>query len=277
MQRSFERRIDSVDQRLVLLAPAGAVVPGYFQNVTIDPDRRERQIREMQRLRGEIYLRDGAVHAHELSAEGLHQTPEDAKSWHLLMYKEGRRLSSTMWYMEHHSPTFEQLRVCTCPLRNVPEWRDLLSRAVEVEIARARDEHLHYAEIGGWAVAAESRCTTEGLVLALAAYSLGRIFGGSLGMTNATVRHASSTILKQIGGSPLEADGVTIPPYFDPRYGCQMELLRFDSRRPNSRFGVLIELLRKKLSDVVVVAAEAATLSEPTYVGVTRPLGAQCA
>ena len=50
------------------------------------------------------------------------------------------------------------------------------------ELARARHAGLKYAEVGGWAVARESRCTAEGLLLALAAYSLGRILGGALGI-----------------------------------------------------------------------------------------------
>lgn len=277
MQRSIERRIDSVDQRLVLLPPAGVTVPAFFRNLTVDPERRDRQIREMQRLRGGIYLRDGAVQTDQLSPGGLHRTPEDARSWHLLMYKEGRRLSSCAWYMQHEAPSFDQLRVRNCPLRDMPEWSDRLVRAVESELTRARREGLGYAELGGWAIASESRCTSEGLLLALATYSLSRILGGALGMTNATVRHASATILKRLGGSPLEADGITIPPYFDPRYGCEMELLRFDSRCASPKFSSMIDLVRKRLSNVVVVAAEAAAAVQPAYTHVQRSLGVQCA
>jgi hypothetical protein len=33
-----------------------------------------------------------------------------------------------------------------------------------------------------------------------------------------------------------------------------MELLRFDSRRPNAKYAGLIEQLRRKLTDVLVIA-----------------------
>src|SRR4029434_5912216 len=118
---------------------------------------------------------------------------------------------------------------------------------------------------GGWAVAKESRCTSEGLLLALAAYSLGRLLGGALGMTTATVRHSSSTILRRIGGSQLEANGSVVPPYYDPKYKCEMELLRFDSRRPNAKFRGVIDLLRDKLANVLVVGSQSAVDAPAPY------------
>jgi hypothetical protein len=89
----------------------------------------------------------------------------------------------------------------------------------------------------------------------LAAFSLGRIAGGALGLTTATVRHASSTILRRLGGSNLEVNGKPIPSYYDERYGCEMELLRFDSRRPSSRFAAVIDRLAERLAYVPVIAA----------------------
>ena len=100
----------------------------------------------------------------------------------------------------------------------------------------------------------ESRCTAEGLVLALAGYSLGRISGGCLGITTATVRHCSSSILKRIGGVPLQADGVEIPSYYDPRYNCEMEIIRFDSRRPNTKYAAIIEQVSARMASVPVIA-----------------------
>src|SRR5207253_9806647 len=94
----------------------------------------------------------------------------------------------------------------------------------------------------------------EGLLLALAAYSMGRRFGGALGLTTATVRHSSSAILRRLGGSSLEVDGSTVPSYFDPKYDCDMEILRFDSRRPNPRYVRLIDQLGERLCHVPVIA-----------------------
>ena len=252
----LHRSIGSINNRLVLLAPPKASVPAAFENLEVDPARHEAFLRDAQRLRGRIYLRDGAVTPQQLSTGGLHQTPEDEESWHLLMTDKSGGLSACVWYMEH-APTvsIDRLRVRHCPLAHQPESRATLWKAVELELARARQDGLGYAEVGGWAVSEQSRCTSEGLVLALGGYSLGRMLGGALGMTTATVRHCSSTILRRLGGSRLMADGRTVPSYYDPKYKCEMELLRFDSRQPNPKYGGLVELLREKLADVLVVAS----------------------
>ncbi len=113
---------------------------------------------------------------------------------------------------------------------------------------------MKYAEIGGWAVAPESRCTGEGLLLALATYGLGRICGGVLGITTATIRHRSASVLCRLGGRPLQVDDTVIPPYFDPHYQCVMEIIRFDSRMPNPKFNGLVETLHDKLLEIPVVA-----------------------
>jgi len=266
MLKLLERNVCSIEGRLVLLAPPQTVVPRVFSSVDTDMRFHRALVREVQRMRGGIYLQDGAVQRHELSPEGLHDTPEDHKSWHLIILNRQQRVSACVWYLEHERATrMEHLRVRNCPLVQVDAWRDTLRHAVESELSRARKCRLRYAEVGGWAVAKESRCTSEGLLLALAAYSLGRLFGGALGMTTATVRHSSSTILRRIGGSHLKADGVVVPPYFDPKYKCEMELLRFDSRRPNAKFRGLIDLLRDKLANVLVIGSQSAVDAPAPY------------
>jgi hypothetical protein len=254
MLKLLERNVCNIEGRLVLLAPPQTCVPRVFDNVDNDMRFHHALVREVQRMRGRIYLEDGAVQRHELSPEGLHETPEDRKSWHLIVLNKQHRVSACVWYLEHERATrMEQLRVRNCPLVHVDAWRDTLRNAVESELSHANEGRLGYAELGGWAVAEKSRRTCEGLLLALAAYSLGRLFGGALGITTATVRHSSSTILRRIGGSQLEANGALVPSYYDPKYKCEMELLRFDSRRPNPRYTRVIELLREKLTRVLVV------------------------
>jgi hypothetical protein len=268
MFKLLERTIDSLDERLVLLAPP-AEVPSFFRDIDANPLRHEMFKKEMQKLRGSIYLDDGAVQREQLSIDGLHETPEDDRSWHLLTVDARERVTGCAWYLEHSGAVrVDDLRVRHCPLTRVKAWREALWKGVESELARARREYLRYAEVGGWAVAKESRCTSEGLLLALAGYSLGRIGGGCLGITTATVRHCSSSILRRLGGSPLEVGGSIIPSYYDPKYRCQMEILRFDSRRPNAKYAGLIELLREKMADVRVVARSAAA---PAFAAPGRP------
>jgi len=261
MLKLLERTIASLHGRLLVLAPAQvhhADTGAPFRNVVADSGLRAYLLHEVQRLRGAIYFEDGAVQEHQLSADGRHHTEEDERSWHLLFLDAAGRVSACVWYRDLGlAPSLDELRVGSTPLTEVDEWRGKLTSAVEGELAKARHHGLTFAEIGGWAVAAESRCTCQGLLLALGAYSLGRLLGGALGMTTATVRHASSSILRRLGGSSLEVNGEAIPSYYDPKYRCVMELLRFDSRQPNARYSRVIEHLCEKLLEVPVLAAHA--------------------
>ena len=258
MLKSLERAVRTVEQRLILLAP-DASIPAGLTRIQFDPVRHQRLVQSMQKMRGNIYLHDGALRRGQLSADGLHKTPEDERSWHLLTVNSRDEVTGCAWYLQHaNTVTADQLRVRNCPLATTEEWRSSLWKAIASDVALARSNKLAYAEVGGWAVSEQSRCTSGGLLLALAGYSLGRICGGAIGITTATVRHCSSTILRRIGGTRLEIDGATIPPYYDPRYDCEMELLRFDSRRPDAKFADLIDLLCEKLSSVLVIGKPAA-------------------
>jgi len=263
----LERNIASVEQRLVLLAPPQAALPDSFTNVTFDSDLHTQLVGEVQAVRGAIYLNEGNVKHHQLSADGRHQTPEDERSWHLLWTDGGGHVSSCAWYLEHANTTsVRNLRVRHCPLTGLDDWRDKLYGAVESEIARARRANLRYAEVGGWAVSKDRRCTSEGLVLALAAYGLCRMLGGALGITTANVTHASSSILRRLGGSYLEFDGVRMPTYFDQGYNTQIELLRFDSRRPSAKYATLVDMLKMKLASVSVIANSVDVVDDDAHV-----------
>lgn len=265
MLKLLERTVETLDQRLLLLAPS-ANLPDFFLNVEYDNAEHQRYVREMQKLRGRIYVGDGAVSREQLTAEGLHDTAEDHRSWHLLMVDRRRRVTGCAWYLEHPSSVrVRDLRVRNTPLAKMAEWRGKLWKGVETELKRAREAGLRYAEVGGWAVSEQSRCTSEGLVLALAGYSLGRILGDCLGITTATVRHCSSSILRRLGGAPLQADGTPVPSYYDPRYDCEMEILRFDSRQPNPKYNLLIEHLRDKMASVPVIGYSAAQNVRAAY------------
>jgi len=256
MLKLLERNIAVIDRRLVLLAPPQAILPSSLARVTYDSERHRQLVREMQAVRGAIYLQGGFLTQQQLSAEGLHQTAEDERSWHLLMTDGEGHVSSCAWYMEHENgASVQDLRVRNCPLAHMDEWREKLYSAVQSELQRARQAGLRYAEVGGWAVSRARRCTSEGLMLALAAYGLCKVLGGALGITTANVTHASSSILRRLGGSYLSLNGTAMPAYFDPKYNTMIELLRFDSRQPSAKYGSLIEMLSNKLTTVPIVAA----------------------
>jgi hypothetical protein len=255
MLRLIESSIASIEQDLVLVAPPDARLGDGFSHVTVDAFQHQQLIREMQRLRGRIYVDGGNVTRQQLTADGRHQTAEDDKGWHLLMTDaDGRVRSCALYVLYENTVSIGDLRVRQCPLVQHPEWQTKVKGAVESEIARARGAGLRFAELGGWAIAKERRGTPEGLMMALATYGLSRILGGALGITTANVAHSCSSILRRLGGSFLEFDGTTIPSYFDPRYNTMIDLLRFDSRSPSTKYADLIDVVKGKLANVTVIA-----------------------
>lgn len=236
-----------------MLAPRGAAISPTFRNVTYDDAQYDRLLHAMQRMRGAIYVGDGAVPAEHLAADGCHRTPEDERGWHLLWKDDAGHVAACAWYMEHAgTPSVGRLRVGQCPLEG--EWRDRLWAAVEFSLEQAAAAGLKFAELGGLAIDTSLRNTPAVVIIVLAAYALSRSLGGALAMTTATVRHSSSTILRRLGGGPLEVAGEPLPPYYDARYRCAMELLRFDSREPAGRYVRHVDDLGDRLAHVPVLA-----------------------
>ncbi len=258
MLKALDRHIASASERIVFLAPTVAATSGVFPNTVVDPEQYSELVRAVQRFRGGIYLKDGAIQPDQLTEDGLHRTEEDDNSWHMLLLDREQRVSACALYLEHgEGVSFDKLRVRHCAMARDSKWGTKLAGAVQGELDRAQQEGLRYVELGGWAVSEETRGTAGPLAMALAVYGFSRRGAGALGMTTATFRHCSATILKRLGGSRFEADGEALPPYYDPRYRCLMELLRFDSRQPNSKYLHLINQVRDTLEKITVIARPA--------------------
>jgi hypothetical protein len=255
----FERHIAAADDHLLLLAPPARPLPQHFSNSLVDDDLHAEYLAEVQRLRGTVYHADGAIR--ELTSDGRHEMPEDDRSWHFIALDSARRVCGCMWYREHERPrSIADLRVGSSPLATHPNWRRVIRAAVAGEMRRARARRVPYAEIGGWAASRERCGAVDALVLALTAFSFGRLAGGSLGIATATLRHCSASILRRLGGALLEHQGTPVPGYYDARYGCEMEILGFDSTQARPKFDPLVELLAGALVNVTVVATRAVEL-----------------
>ena len=55
----------------------------------------------------------------------------------------------------------------------------------------------------------------------------------------------------------MRARGVELPSFYDAHYRCQMEVLRFDSSRPNPRYRQWMDACRSHLQDVPIICREA--------------------
>jgi hypothetical protein len=235
---------DSSGGRFTLLAPPQASIPWNFRRAESDRAFHARMLERVQKLRGKVYADDGAVLKSQLAPGGLHQEPVDKLAWHVLALDDCMRLHGCSRYLAHPaSDTFSHLKVRNCPLAQSPLWGTRFRDAVESEMDVARRRGIAYVEVGGWALMPELRGSLGALRIVLATYSLARALGGCIGIATATQRHGSSSILRRIGGRPLSAGGVDLPSYYDPKYGCEMEILRFDSSEPNPRYESWIDEL----------------------------------
>ena len=240
--------------RFQLLAPHQTSSAGAFGRSRINEQLHRHYISAMQRLRGRVYLKDGAIQACEMDDEGRFHMRGDDQSWHLLLIDENRDVIGCARYLVHSNTVpYHKLRISQSSIANNPLWASRVRDAVERDLAFARANQFSYVEIGGWALTEEWRGTRAALEILVGSYALAHLWGGCLGSCTATVRHGSSSMLRRIGGSGLRTAAEEIPAYEDPQYGCRMELLRFDCRTPAPRFVPLISQLKAKLADSVAI------------------------
>ena len=209
----------------------------------------------MQRLRGRIYLQDGAITTGDLTSDGRHVQSMDDESWHLLILSSTNRVMGCTRYLQHPATTpFDSLRVRTAALARSERWSEPLRRSVERELDTARKNGFSYVEVGGWAIDEAVRGSADALRSVLFTFAWSQVIGGCLGLSMATQRNGSAAILRRIGGRPLEWGGQQLPPYFDPHYGCEMEVLRFDSRLPSIKYQHVIDEMRSQIPMMPVIS-----------------------
>jgi hypothetical protein len=244
-------------RNLILLAPQGAEVPDCFLHLEEAQDRHLALLSQMQMLRGAIYLHDGAITHSELLADGRHRQLIDDTSWHVLaMNREGRVCGCARYHETSNRIAFSQLGLANSAMAQCDVWGMKLRAAVDADLHLAAARDVSFVELGGWALAEELRCSIEGLRIALAMYGLAQNLGGGIGVSNATRRYHSSSILRRIGGRPLVTDGLELPAYYDSQYGCEMEILRFDSAAPNPRYEGWIDEIRAHLLTTLVIRSK---------------------
>jgi hypothetical protein len=239
---------------LVLLAPTGACLRPFSGPIQYSSELHTDLTIQLQQLRGRVYLEDGAIRKSELKNGCRHVSELDAKSWHLLtISSEGTVLGCTRFRQYPNTVSWNDLSISRAPLANSATWGWVFRACLSSELQSARRAGFSYMEIGGWALAPEIRATAEALKSVLAIYALGSLQGGALGISTATQRNGSSSILRRLGGRPLDLDGFALPPYYDDHYRCGMEMLRFDSRFPSPKYADAIHGLRTQMAEIPVI------------------------
>jgi hypothetical protein len=240
--------------RVQILAPPDNHPSDAFNGARIDEEAYSQQLASLQSLRGRVYLQDRAIQPWDVDANGRFPMPGDDLSWHFLLTDAEQEVIGCVRYLVHpQTVSFNNLLIAHSAMASNAEWHDKVREAIEADLRMALDEHLSYIEIGGLALAEAWRGTSAALEILVASYALGHLWGGCLGSCTATVRHSSSSILRRVGGARFQIGGEALPPYEDPTYGCEMELLRFDSRSPAQRFIPLISQVETKLANTVAM------------------------
>jgi len=244
--------------QFVVLAPQGAELPRSSVGLQADRAQHERLFREMQRLRGRVALREEAITASSLDSSGGYPMEGDRNSWHLLRLRPDGKIAGCARILVHpRDVIFQRLRVATSSVARSATWAKQVRDAVESELRLARLRHLRTIEPGGWVIEENLRGTSEAVSIALSAFAWARILGDCVGFLTATVKHRSAAILRRLGACQLEVGGTTIPAYFDPAWGCDMELLRFDTDSLNHKYDNALGSSMRRLINAPVYSAEA--------------------
>jgi len=228
--KSFFTRFDTF---LGVIAPRSQNVPPCCPNVAPEPDLYESLIRLIQQFRGAVYVEDEAMPASELDPDGRHISPFDHDAWHLFTLDKDMCVKSCLRLIPYqgqvpvdHFRSHEVISRMDAPARTAYEG------AVCAIVEQAMAEGLGLAESGGWAIHRDLRTSSKALVLAAAAWSLGRLLGNYLCLSTSTVRHHTVEMLLRLGAFPLCYQGLELPAFYDPYHKCEMRLLGFDTRRP---------------------------------------------
>jgi hypothetical protein len=240
--------MQSQPYRFQLLAPAQTTIASSIGAVTRDGDQHRSYLFSLQQLRGQVYLEDGAIQREQIDSSGRFAMHQDEDCWHFLLIGEKNEVVGCVRYLAH-SPevAFENLWVGRSPLVQDPFSGPGLRRAIEADLCWLRERNLGFAEVGGWTLHPGYRHTRAALELILGSFSWSNLVGVGIGCATATVRNNSSGILRRIGGTSYESEGLELPGYYDGRYGCFMEVLRFRFDTFDSRFQKVVEDVRLRL------------------------------
>ena len=235
--------------KLTLLTPVLNQTPNAHQGLRAHPVKYAQLLRDIQTMRGEVY-REYEPIAAQLLGDGRHYDPLDEKSWHIVLHTPtGYILGSSRYRVIEDR--FEDLAVSHSALASSPEYGPLLKTAVQHHIGQAISSGVRYGEAGMWALRPEARCSTAAVTIALATFAVAKALGGGLGITTATTRHGSSAILQRLGGSTFP----DLPSYYEPKYGCVIEILHFDSADLDARYQLRMERVEKELARCDIICA----------------------
>jgi hypothetical protein len=255
--RSLYARLAGVN--LCLIASDTRQVPGSFSNVQENNRLHATLLREVQRLRGRVYVRDGAIPPSSLDSQGRHVSPHDNTAWHIVLREEsGRVLGSIRVTLYCHADgpiPLDSLHVARllerCPASSRPDYLVALTDF----IGKSRQAMPCFFEAAGLVVAPEVRSPSVTPVIMASICSLSLAFGGAWGTGAATNRHNTAAMWKRYGGFPLPYGAGTLRPYYDDYHGCEMEILGFSTDRLHPVLAPTVSDIETALRSIPVITS----------------------
>lgn len=231
-----------------VLAPSRHDVPRSLVRNTVSSDTHLKLMTGIQKLRGKVYREYEGIAATLLS-DGRHcQGKLDEESWHILLQDSRGEVRGCARYRPI-TDGFEQLTCSKSSLAKSATSARALRLAFEQQFELARQRGGHFGEAGAWAIDESARCSTAAVNIALMSFALAARLGAEIAVTTATTRHASSAILKRLGAQPFGG----FEPYFEPMFGCEIEVLQLDMTNLQDRYLAKLAQLQSVLADVEVI------------------------
>jgi hypothetical protein len=233
--------------RFVILAPEMEQNNVADLRVTTDSDKHHRLLARVQKVRGNA-LREYLPNITALTRDGRHVQSADSKSWHILLTDGLGAVKGCARYRSVGGD-LAGIGAINSTLAKSQRFGSTLIRAVEDHVNRARAANLDYGEVGGWVLSPSLRCSTAAVNIALMTFALAERLGGGMGITTATVRHHSASILQRLGGHKLAG----LPPYYEPKFGCVIQILGFDMNSLGRQFARKLDEARAHLDSTEVL------------------------
>src|SRR5437868_5122685 len=124
----------SAQTQLVILSPSRVALPRLFRfkNIQASSRRHDELLAKLQRFRGSVYCKDGAIPANELTSDGRHRLNIDERSWHVMAVNSEGKICGCVRYLPENSGTdFDDLWIRESAISRCPSWGDSFRRAVE--------------------------------------------------------------------------------------------------------------------------------------------------
>jgi hypothetical protein len=194
--------------------------------------------KDIQKLRGRVYIQDGAISADELDEAGRHLFCGENTRWYVAVVEmNSGTLLAANGYSAHFQPAkaLHGTHVRHILERAPVEQAQALIREYESVVKNCLQLGHGFGEGAGWIASPGIQALNSGILAALAGPALFNCIGVRVSMCVATQRHSANAILKRIGMRPLLGD-VTSSVFDDPTYGCRMEALAFTQENLTNGF-----------------------------------------